>query len=165
MPVVSNTSPILGLAAIGHLDLLRKQFGQVLIPEAVVSELQVGTKKRGTEVIRLVMKQGWLQERRIENTNLARALALELDQGESEAIALALEVNSDHILMDEHDGRSKARAMGLHPVGVLGVLMRAQREGDILSMDTTLKTLREDAGFFIGDELVQRILSQTKEKK
>ena len=41
MPVVSNTSPILNLAIIGQLDLLRQQFGEVLIPPMVLQELKV----------------------------------------------------------------------------------------------------------------------------
>jgi len=41
MPAVSNTSPLLNLAIIDQLDLVRDQFGEVLIPEAVLKELRV----------------------------------------------------------------------------------------------------------------------------
>jgi predicted nucleic acid-binding protein len=51
---------------------------------------------------------------------------LELDQGEAAAIALALELEHRQILMDERDGRAKAKALGLQPVGVRGVLLRAK---------------------------------------
>ena len=36
MPAVSDTSPILGLAALSHLELLHEQFGAVFIPNAVL---------------------------------------------------------------------------------------------------------------------------------
>ena len=41
MPVVSNTSPILNLAVIGRLSLLHDQFGEILIPNAVLEELRI----------------------------------------------------------------------------------------------------------------------------
>jgi len=43
MLVVSNTSPIMNLASIGVLDLLRQQFDEVVIPAAVVDELKLDT--------------------------------------------------------------------------------------------------------------------------
>ena len=43
MPAVSDTSPILGLSAIGLLDLLKSQFDTVFIPQAVLDELKVET--------------------------------------------------------------------------------------------------------------------------
>jgi len=41
MPVVSNTSPILNLAIVDQLNLLHRQFGEILIPSAVLDELKV----------------------------------------------------------------------------------------------------------------------------
>jgi len=51
---------------------------------------------------------------------------LELDAGESATIALALELGASRILLDETDGRTVAKALGLRPIGVLGVLLRAK---------------------------------------
>jgi predicted nucleic acid-binding protein len=48
MPVVSDTSPILGLSAIGLLDLLKGQFETVFVPQAAFDELKVETNFRGT---------------------------------------------------------------------------------------------------------------------
>ena len=39
MIVVSNTSPIINLAAVGQLDLLRQLYGQIVIPQAVYVEI------------------------------------------------------------------------------------------------------------------------------
>ncbi len=61
MPVVSDTSPILGLSAIGHLELLQEQFEEVLIPQAVLAELKVGTDYHGTDAIQKALNDGWLK--------------------------------------------------------------------------------------------------------
>ena len=164
MPVVSNTSPILSLAAIQQLTLLKRQFGEILIPSAVLSELKTSSDFRGTKQIRQALRSGWIRKVEIQNLHLAQALALELDRGEAEAITLALQLNLREILMDEHDGRTRAKAMGLRPVGVLGVLLRAKREGNIPSVKSAMLLLRQEVGFFIEDSLFQSILMEAGEK-
>ena len=163
MPVVSDTSPIQGLAAIEQMDLLRAQFGDILIPPAVLAELKVETGFRGVKAIREALKRGWLDVQAVQNVHLVRALGLELDQGESEAIALALEVNAPFVLLDEYDGRSKARALGLTTIGAVGILLRAKRDGNIQSLKEAMQALRREAGFFITEELYQQILAQADE--
>lgn len=163
MAVVSNTSPILALSAIGHLDLLKAQFGEVLIPEAVQTELKAETDFRGTKNIRQALEDGWLKVQPVQNFYLAQALAMELDSGEAEAIALALDTKSQTILLDESDGRTKARALGLHPIGVLGVLLRAKNEGEIESLKKAIEFLRSEVGFFIAGDLEHDILKQARE--
>lgn len=165
MAVVSNTSPILALSAIEHLYLLQKQFDEVLIPEAVLAELKTDTDFRGTQVIRQAIEAGWLKVKSIQNTRLAQALAMEIDYGEAEAIALALETQSPIILLDEYDGRAKARALGLRPIGVLGVLLRAKQDGSIDSLRATISSLQKDVGFFVSEELCIAILKQAGEIK
>jgi uncharacterized protein len=115
--VVSNTSPIMSLAAIQQLTLIKRQFSEILIPSAVLSELKTRSDFRGTRLIRQALHSGWIRKVEIQNLHLAQALALELDRGEAEAIALALQINLREILMDEHDGRTRAKAMGLRPGG------------------------------------------------
>lgn len=88
---------------------------------------------------------------------------MELDEGETAAIALALEIDSKQILMDEREGRAKARALGLKPVGVLGVLLRAKREQQLTSIAEVLDRLRREAGFFVADELQAEVLREAGE--
>ena len=164
MPAVSDTSPILGLASIGQLGLLHDQFGAVFIPRAVLAELKTDTDFRGTSVIRDALQSGWLEAREVQNIPLVQALAMELDNGEAEALALATDLGIEIIVMDEHDGRMHARAMGLKTVGVIGILLRAKKEGKIQSLQDVLKSLREQIGFFISDELFQKILREAGER-
>ena len=92
MPVVSNTSPLLNLAIIDQLDLLRKQFLEILIPPIVLAELKPVTDYPGTERIQRALDTRWLRVVELKDDTLARALRLELDQGEAAAIALAIEL-------------------------------------------------------------------------
>lgn len=163
MLVVSDTSPILNLAVIGHLDLLRRQFGDVVLPPAVLEELKVDADYPGTVEIRQALEEGWLRMVELQNDQMTRALRRELDDGEAEAIALALELGVETILMDERDGRLIAKAMRLAPIGVLGVLVRAKHEGDVGSLKEALDLLQNNAGFYISEHLAKTILSEAGE--
>jgi predicted nucleic acid-binding protein len=112
MPADSNTSPILNLAVINRLDLLRQQFDEVLVPPVVLSELKPETGFPGTGSVRQALDAQWLRVVELKDVHLLRALALELDEGEAAAIALALELDIRQILMDERDGRAKTKALG-----------------------------------------------------
>ena len=95
MPVVSNTSPILNLAIINQLILLQQQFGEILIPNAVLDELKINEERPGSQGIREAISGGWIQSREVANEALAQLLKQTLDQEESEAIALAIELKAD----------------------------------------------------------------------
>jgi uncharacterized protein len=164
MPIVSDTSPILALSAIGYLELLRDQFGEVFIPQAVLAELKVETDFRGTDAIQLAFNNGWLKSKEIQNKPLAQSLSLELHKGEAEAITLAMDLGMDMIVMDERIGREHARALGLKTVGILGVLLNAKKHGKIDSVGSTMKALRREVGFFISERLYQEVLKQASEE-
>ncbi len=73
MPAVSDTSPLLGLSAIGLLDLLQSQFETVYIPQAVLDELKAEANFRGTSAIQQALKNRWLEPREVQNKPLAQA--------------------------------------------------------------------------------------------
>jgi predicted nucleic acid-binding protein len=131
MLVASNTSPISNLAIIGRLNLLRSQFREIWIPRAVQAELDQLGHPAALKDIRHAIQDGWIKPRALREDKVARLLATTLDPGEAEAIALALEMSADLILVDERDGRSAAERAGLRVTGVLGVLLRAKNEGQI----------------------------------
>ena len=74
MPVVSNTSPILNLAIIGRLDLLREQLGKISIPPAVFSELRSGEDLPGSQDTREAIQSGWLEVREAKDALLVQLL-------------------------------------------------------------------------------------------
>ena len=164
MPIVSNTSPILNLSIIGELSLLQKQFGEILIPAAVIEELRVDEELPGSQHVRDALKDGWLKTVNATDIRVVRAMQRDLDRGESEAIALAMQVNAELVLMDERDGRKIARSMQLKTVGVLGVLLKARREGSLSSLKNAMDKLRKKAGFYIKADLYNALLEKAGEK-
>jgi len=95
--IVSNASPLINLARIGKLNLLHKLYGELLIPEAVWHEVVTeGIGQPGAEEIEGAT---WIERRVVKNNELVQALLQELDAGEAESIALALEVGADWLLM------------------------------------------------------------------
>jgi len=147
--VVSDTSPVRALAHLGLVDLLGTLFDRVFIPPAVVAELaRVG--------IDLSTPSGfptWLEVRAPADVRQVADLMMELDRGESEAITLAIEVGSTELLIDEADGRKVAHQMGLEPVGVIGVLIRAKARGRLATVLPLLDRLQSELNFFISAAL------------
>lgn len=159
--VVSNSSALINLARIGKLALLRDLYVEVCIPEAVWQEAVVkGEGQAGANEIKAAV---WIKALRVKNAELVKALRQELDPGESEAIALALETQAELLLMDERLGRDTARHLGLPFTGLIGLLVEAKRKGLISSIRQELDALRDIAGFRIADSLYWRILRDEKE--
>ena len=129
MIVVSNTSPIINLAAIGQIDLLRRLYSRVIIPQAVYDEIiSAGAGQPGVEEVR---SAEWIETRRATDRIVIAALQTELDDGEAEAIALAIELNADLLLLDERKARRIASQLGLRFIGILGALVEAKHQGII----------------------------------
>jgi predicted nucleic acid-binding protein len=163
MRVVSNTSPLLNLAIIDRLGLVQEQFGAIIIPPAVHNELKIDDERPGSSVLRDAVDTGWIGLGQVENITLCQALRRELDNGEAEAIALAVEVEADLILLDEREGRRVAQSMGLEVVGLVGILLKASHKGSIVSLRQELNLLREKAGFWLDDRLTEKVLALTDE--
>jgi hypothetical protein len=153
MRVVSNASPVLNLAIIDRLSLLREQFGGIWIPSAVLEELRPEQDLPGSQAVREAIQAGWMRIEAVKNLPLVRVLQRDLDKGEAEAIALALQLKAEWTLLDEREGRRTAKSLGLKVTGVLGILLRAWQEGNLPSLRTAMDELREKAGFRISDEL------------
>lgn len=154
--VVSNTSPLMNLAIIGRLDLLRHFYETIHVPQAVWDELvEQGAGKPGSEAIAAAQ---WIQTHTVQNQHLVAALREQLDSGESEAIALALELKATLILLDETEGRRVATLYGLNKTGALGILLRAQKDGVISSFKDEMDKLKQEAHFWISPPLFEKLL-------
>jgi hypothetical protein len=164
MPVVSNTSPLLNLAIIDHLSLLQRQFSEVYIPPAVFKELKLDTDFAGVHTIREAIDARWIKVVDLLEIHTAQALMRDLDDGESETIALAVQLGLKTILLDEHDGRAAAKGMGLTSVGILGVLLRAKRMGDVEKIEPIMYALKSEGGFYIAEALFYTILKAAGER-
>lgn len=161
MSVVSNASALINLARIGKLDLLRELYGQIVIPQAVWQEVVVeGAGQPGAHEVKSAT---WIKTQAASNRELVRALQQDLDSGEAEAIALALEIGAELLLMDERLGRETARHLGLRYIGLIGVLIEAKHKGLIRTIKPYLDALRDAAGFRVKDTLYLRVLQDEGE--
>lgn len=159
--IVSNTSPIINLACIGRLDLLPALFGEIVIPQAVFQEIAVTAPNAPGAVE--IKAATWVRQHSVVNRLLVASLRLELDPGEAEAIACALETNATLLLIDERRGRMVAQRLNLSTTGLLGVLLLARKRGLVSAIRPCLDDLRRVAGFWIGDALYSRVIDEAGE--
>jgi uncharacterized protein len=153
--VVSDTSPIRALAHLNRVDLLPALFDQVLVPPAVDGELR---SPPGNLPVVDVRQLVFAQIRAPIDQQRVIELRRDLDPGESEALALALEIGAQTILIDEAAERSMARRLGLMPIGVLGLLLRGNQRGLVTLVEPLLDQLEKDLGFFISQSLRAEVL-------
>lgn len=157
--VVSDTSPLLNLALIGRLDLVREQCSTVVVPQQVWDELTDGDD--GVEALRSARDEGVLEVVVLEETPLVAEFERTLDVGEAAALAYAIEAGADLVLLDEREARMTARRHGLSMTGVVGMLIRGAADGTVDLRDE-LDRLRE-RGFWISDDLYEEALERAND--
>ncbi len=163
MVVISNSSPLINLSIIGRLNLLERKFSEIIIPEAVWREVVVdGVGKPGAKEVE---QAGWIKVHDVKDRKLVISLKQYLDDGESEAIALALEMGAGLVLLDERDARDTADAFGLNVLGVIGILVWARKNQLIPALKDELNLLQEVARFRFSGELYRRALVEVGEIK
>jgi predicted nucleic acid-binding protein len=161
MIVVSNTSPIFYLSTIGQLDLLRQLYNEVVIPTAVFNEItNVGNTDASASIVPTL---NWVKTQSATDQAFVNRLRTELDPGEAEAIALAVELNADRLLMDERLGRGAAMRVGLQVTGVLGILIAAKRNNLIQEVKPLLDALIDRVGFWVEEQLYTEVLQAVGE--
>lgn len=150
-PVISNSSPLIALEHLGHLDLLEKLFGAVIIPPAVARELAPR------------ILPTWITEHRLSQPIGAQILGASLGNGESEAISLALELSAQLVILDDRPARRLAKALGLSVIGTLGALLLAKQKGLLSVIKPEMEAL-VNFGFRISQDLYVRVLNDAGEK-
>ena len=162
MITVSNSSVLIGLSNIGKLSLLRERFPSgITIPEAVWKEVvEEGKGRPGSSEI---SSAPWISVRKLEERGLVDLIKIDLDEGESEAIALAFEVKANVVLLDERDARSTALRLGFKVLGTVGILLWGKRAGLVTSVRNELDSLQSIGKFRISKELYIRALLEAGE--
>ncbi len=154
MIVVADTSPLLNLAAVDKLSLLKLLYSEIVIPPAVSEELCRNGIRPDLSFMRVVTA---------DDRNMVTVLQDQLDPGEAEAIAVALELHADLLLVDEKRGRRLATAHGLEITGLLGVLAEAKSRGLLVECRSVLDDIIKVAGFWISRDLRTRYLRSLNE--
>ena len=156
--VVSNTTPIITLSLLGQLSLLQQLYGTVLIPTAVANEILAGGSRTGAAELQ---QASYIHPTPLQDPRRADLLS-DLDRGEAEAIALALEQNADLLIMDERLGRRHASRLGIPLTGSLGILLKAKQKGHLTAIKPLLIQL-EQGGIHLSPALIAQVLQQAGE--
>lgn len=152
MLVISDTSPITALLQADLAHLLPALFHKIIIPPAVLAELQHSHTNLPP----------WLEVR--TPTSIPDVVRLaHLDAGETEAIALALELPADALLIDDKMARHTAMELRLPLMGVLGVLLLAKRTGHLPAVRPAILSLRQKAGCWFAGPLIADVLRAADE--
>lgn len=157
--VISNTSPIFYLHRLRRLDLLQKLYQEIIVPKAVVAELEAG-RRQGEDVPEIDSYE-WIKIRAIRSPQIL-GLSTDFGPGETEVLALALEESDSLVIIDEKLARKIARLRGLRVTGTAGVLLKAKQEGHILAVKPFLDRLQE-IHFHLSDNVRTLILSIAEE--
>ena len=140
--VVSDTSCLIAFERIERLDILPGLFETVYVPPAVAGEFGKHFE--------------WLRVEQLESQRLSGLLAATLGKGESEAIALAVQLDSP-LLTDDKQARAAAEQLGLTVKGVMGVLIAAKRSDHVAEIKPLIEGL-EANGFRISRSLREEVL-------
>ncbi|MEH1766240.1 DUF3368 domain-containing protein [Nostoc sp.] len=158
--VVCNATPLINFAAINRLDILKATFGQIVIPQAVCDETTVKGFP-ASEFVLQAIAANWLQVRQV--STITSNIPPELDDGEREAIALALETGELQILLDEREARQVAQSLGLQVIGTLSILLLAKNRGIITQVKPVLDAMINYAQYWGSRPLYEQVLRQTRE--
>ena len=155
MIVVADTSPLNYLVRLGRVELLRQIYGRIVIPDAVLRELQHGVSPREVREWALSPPE-WLEV--VSVLRIDSRISSDLGDGEREAISIALEMRAEVLLIDDAEARVAAEALDLHATGTLAFLLRAAELGhfDFANELDKLRAMR----FRVSDEVVARLLQR-----
>lgn len=138
---------------IQQLDLLAKLYENIIVPEAVWQEVEVG--KDGSFYADLT-SFAWISIQEIQKREGLDYLT-DLDKGEAEVIVLAREIDADLVIIDEILGRQYAEHFGLTLTGTIGILLRAKKEGHVHALRPLLEQLQSN-GVWLSNNVIKEVL-------
>ncbi len=157
--LVVNASPLIFLARIDRLDLLVSLAKLLVVPEAVIREIQAGSDRDGTAV-QLKALPSILQ---VEDRPLPERIRLwDLGAGESQVLAHGLERPGSEVVLDDLAARRCARSLDLRMIGTLGVVILCRRRGVIGAARPVIEAL-VDAGLRLKPALMDGALAKVGE--
>lgn len=140
---VTNSTCLIGLERIGQLDLLPQVFSIVFAPPLVAAEVRTPSS--------------WLKVQPVQNASVVATLKTQMDAGEAEAIALAIELGDVLLILDDKKARRVAQQIGLKVIGTVGMLLRGKRQGIITKIKPLILALVQ-ADFRISEGIIQEAL-------
>lgn len=157
-PVISNTSPLIGLWTLNLFPLLRKLYTEVLIPEEVRSEFFAIEKESREAALK---SAPWIRIVPLRNPENI-ATHEEVDLGEAAVFVLAEERGARLVILDDRDARRYAEEIGLPFTGTVGILLEAKERGFVDAVGPLLDVLLEN-GVRLSPSLISDALQQAGE--
>lgn len=147
--IISDTSCFIILSKIDELDLLQKLYGVIFTTSVIAEEF-------GEELPDWVKIQDSTDKFRIQ------ILEIQIDKGESSAIALALEIPESTLILDDIKARKIAQGLGLNFTGTIGIIIKAKLQSIIPSIKPIIEKIKQ-TNFRISPEVERQAYNQAKE--
>jgi len=164
--VVSDATPLIYVARIGRIQLLKNLFQHIQVPEEVKVEVIDRGKEKNypdAHIIEEAFDDGWVTIGNLTRNNEKRARILMeatgIDLGEAQAILLTRQKAEETILMDQAHARTVARQFGLKSRGTLYLIVVSARTG-MLSKEDAKENLSKlvEANFRISTKIYDAAL-------
>lgn len=147
--IISDTSCFIILSKIGELDLLQKVYGQIITTPEIAEEFGETLPE-------------WTMIKNVSDKYSQKILELQIDKGESSAIALALEMPKSILILDDYKARKIAKQLGIIYTGTIGVIIKAKLNGIIPSVKPIIEKIKQ-TNFRISEEIELQALKEAKE--
>jgi len=165
--VVSDSTPLIYLARIGRLSVIREVFKRIFIPKAVFDETVTRGKALNMSDASIIEKDVgvWIIKKQVKPEVDAEYRFLDantrLGLGEKEALKLCKQLKAEYFIVDDKEARRVSRILNIKPVGTCGIIVQAWRHGSISSKET-LRILDDlvKVGFRIGPRVYRRVLDE-----
>lgn len=151
------------MAQVKQLELLRKLFSEIYIPDGVYNEVVIkGEGEVGSEETKDAIKEGWIIRESIRDEVAVNALSSILGGGESEVIVLYKELSADYAVIDERTARDRAELMDVDTIGVIGIIDLAIDRGFNIDKKKLIGQLKE-MGFRISERLYKKMFPDSEQ--
>ena len=147
--IISDTSCFIILTNIGELHLLQKLYSKIITTIEIATEFGEPLPE-------------WVEILSVKSKDTQRLLEMQIDKGESSAIALALEISDSLLILDDIKARKVATQLGLSITGTLGIIIKAKLEGIIPSVIPILNKIKQ-TDFRLSNEVESQVLKAAME--
>ena len=147
--IISDTSCVIILTNIGELHLLQKLYSKITTTIEIATEFGEPLPE-------------WIEILSVKSKDTQRLLEMQIDKGESSAIALALEISDSLLILDDIKARKVATQLGLSITGTLGIIIKAKLEGIIPSVIPILNKIKQ-TDFRLSNEVESQVLKADME--
>ena len=147
--IISDTSCFIILSNIGELNLLYKLYGEIITTSTIAEEF-------GEQL------PDWVKIQNVSDKLRLQILELQIDKGESSAIALALETPKSILILDDYKARKVAENLGLSFTGTIGIIIKAKLQNIIPSIKPIIEKIKQ-TNFRISAEIELQAYQEANE--